>query len=163
MPLSNVYILPVNVTYSVPTTGLTVNYSATATDNSGGTLSYSWNFNDGTGNTSSTASGAYTFAAAGTYNASLTVTSSKGGSATISPIVITVTNPAPVAKITAVDYSTPGNSAWSIYDASTISSGRIVNEVFEYTFTDLTTGISQPTLSYKIQEGLLSVYQLNLV
>jgi len=137
LPLSNMYILPVNVAYSVPTTGLTVNYTASATDNSGGTLSYSWNFNAGAGSTSNTASGAYAFAAAGTYNASLTVTSSNGGSVTISPIAITVTNPAPVARINiqvtndayALRGRVPSGTTFNVYfdgAQSTAASGKSI-------------------------------------
>jgi hypothetical protein len=61
--------------------------------------------------------------------ATLTVTSSNGGSTIINNLPITVTYAIPVARITAVDYSTPGNSTWTLTNASTISSGSIVSRL----------------------------------
>jgi PKD repeat protein len=68
---------------ATPTSGiapLPVTFAATATDPDGDPLTYSWNFGD-----NGTATGAspspHSYTAAGTYNAVLTVTDGKGGSA----------------------------------------------------------------------------------
>ena len=59
---------------------LTVGFSATATDADGDTLSYSWNFGDGT--SSALQAPTHTYQQLGYYDATLTVTDGKGGTAT---------------------------------------------------------------------------------
>jgi type 1 glutamine amidotransferase len=59
---------------------LTVAFSATATDADGDALTYSWNFGDG--GTSTSQNPTHTYQQLGFYNATLTVTDGKGGTAT---------------------------------------------------------------------------------
>ena len=90
---------PTAVAKVTPTSGptpLTVSYDGTAsTDPQSETLTYSWNFGDGT--TSTAASGTHTYANPGSYTAKLTVMDTQGltGSATV-PVFVGAT------KITSV-------------------------------------------------------------
>ncbi|MGB7157671.1 MAG: DNRLRE domain-containing protein [Tepidisphaeraceae bacterium] len=80
-------------------TPLVVNFSAAgSTDPDGDSLTYSWNFGDGT--TGAGLNVQKTYANAGTYNAVLTVSDGRGGSNSSDPITITAGNKAPVASIT---------------------------------------------------------------
>ena len=77
-----------------PTSGsapLTVNFTATASDPDGTITGYNWSFGDG--QTSTAQSPTHTYQSPGTYNASVTVTDSGGGTATDN-VIITVTGPA---------------------------------------------------------------------
>ena len=62
--------------FSSSISGLTVGFTDTSTDSDGSIASRSWNFGDGTTSTASNPS--KTYAAAGTYTVSLTVTDNKG-------------------------------------------------------------------------------------
>ncbi len=62
--------------FSSSISGLTVSFTDTSTDSDGSIASRSWNFGDGT--TSTAANPSKTYAAAGTYTVSLTVTDNKG-------------------------------------------------------------------------------------
>lgn len=64
--------------FTTSISGLTVSTNNTSTDADGDTLSYSWDFGDGT--TSSEKSPSVTYKAAGTYKITLTVTDTNGGS-----------------------------------------------------------------------------------
>ena len=62
---------------------LACSFDGTTSSDSDGTIaSYAWNFGDGTG-TASTAAPQYTFAAAGTYHVTLTVTDNGGATGTV--------------------------------------------------------------------------------
>lgn len=78
--LSNLYIRPTaSFTYTRGTADGQYNFIATSTSNdASATLSYVWNFGDGTA-LSTTTNPAHTFAAGGSYTVTLTVTSSVGG------------------------------------------------------------------------------------
>ena len=71
-----------------------VKFDATATDSDGGTLTYAWDFGvPGTTTDTSTAEDpTYTYAAAGTYTATLTVSDGQGGSVT-KTVAVTVNAP----------------------------------------------------------------------
>jgi carboxypeptidase T len=62
--------------FSFATTGLVANFTDSSTDSDGSIASRSWNFGDGTSST--VASPTKTYAAAGTYNVSLSVTDNGG-------------------------------------------------------------------------------------
>jgi glucose/arabinose dehydrogenase len=85
-----------------PTSGaapLAVTFSSSgSSDPEGGTLSYAWNFGDGT--TSTAANPSHTFSASGQYTVSLTVRDPAGLTATAS-VVVTVGNTAPTVVLSA--------------------------------------------------------------
>lgn len=83
---------------------LTVNFTGSgSSDPEGATLSYSWSF--GTGDTSTEANPSYTYTAAGTYTAALTVTDDRNLSNTKS---VTIVVTAPVRKIDVAAVSASG-------------------------------------------------------
>jgi uncharacterized repeat protein (TIGR02543 family) len=67
--------------------GQTVTFTVTTTDAVGDTLSYAWNFADGSTGTSATIS--HTYATAGNYTVSVEISDGKGGTAT-GTVVVTV-------------------------------------------------------------------------
>jgi len=71
--------------FSFTTSGLTATFSDTSTDSDGTIASRSWDFGDGT--TSTVASPAHAYAAAGTYNVALTVTDNLGATNTVTKAV----------------------------------------------------------------------------
>lgn len=72
--------------------GLTASFTSTSTDSDGSIASHSWNFGDGTSST--VANPSKTYATAGTYTVSLTVTDNGGASHSVSKSV-TVSSPPP--------------------------------------------------------------------
>ncbi|WP_329107176.1 ThuA domain-containing protein [Micromonospora sp. NBC_01699] len=91
---------PIAVANAEPTSGpapLAVQFSSAGSrDPDGGTLTYAWNFGDNA--TSTDPNPAHTYAAAGNYNAQLTVTNPKGRTA-VANIPVTVGNTAPTVSI----------------------------------------------------------------
>jgi cytochrome c len=78
---------------------LTVNFSSSgSTDPGGSSLSYSWNFGDGTSSTSANPS--HTYSSSGNFTAVLTVRNSSGATGSAS-LGITVGNTAPTVTVTA--------------------------------------------------------------
>jgi prepilin-type N-terminal cleavage/methylation domain-containing protein len=85
-------------TVSCPTatvSGLTVDFTAVASDSDGTIASVSWNFGDGDTGTGSTIS--HTYSSAGTYSITNTVVDNGGGSATNASLACTVTTTNPSA------------------------------------------------------------------
>gem|GEM_PF-6609989 len=158
---SPAYIIPVGISYTDVVSVDTVKYTATATDNSGGTLSYHWIFGDG--NSANQADTNYIYANAGTYTATLVVTSSNGGVDTVKNISVTVTNQTPVAVINVqsaedinmealAGLTTGLGQYYSIYfdgTQSTISSGSIT----DYNWS----------VTYKYSDGTSSPFTLDML
>jgi microbial collagenase len=78
-------VLPV-AQFSSAVSGMTVNFTDKSTDSDGTIASRSWNFGDGTSSTAANPS--KTYATAGTYPVTLTVTDNSNGKATVSQNVV---------------------------------------------------------------------------
>ncbi len=90
---------PPTAAFSHTESYLAMKVDASASSDKDGTItSYAWNFGDGTTGTGATAQ--HTYAAAGNYSVTLTVTDDRGGTATTSQTVSAVANQAPTAAFT---------------------------------------------------------------
>ena len=96
--------------FDVSTNELTANFSSTSTDSDGTIVSYNWDFGDG--NNSSTANPSHTYATAGSYTVSLTVTDDDNASDSTSSTV-------------QVDEGGPATIEASIWSASRNNKGRL--------------------------------------
>jgi PKD repeat protein len=129
--------------FSVSTSGLTATFTDSSSDSDGSIASRNWNFGDGSSSTLTSPS--KTYAAAGTYNVTLTVTDNGGltHSRTTAVTVGSAGNVAPVANFTS---SVSGLTA-SFTDTSTDSDGSIVTRGWD--FGDGTTSsATNPSKTY---------------
>lgn len=94
-----------NFTYSVD--GLTVTFTDVSSDSDGSVMGWAWNFGDGT--TSNAQNPTRTYAAAGTYTVTLTVTDNEGATGTVSQSVTVASNSSPDGIVlSAVGYKIRG-------------------------------------------------------
>lgn len=127
---------PPTAAFTSTSTNLVASFDAsTSTDSDGTIASYAWNFGDssaaGTGVTPT-----HTFAAAGTYQVSLTVTDNQGAATTVTNAVTVVrVNQAPTASFTS---SVSGSTASFDGTASADSDGTVASYAWNY--GDGTTG-----------------------
>ncbi len=121
------------------TEGSAVQFSSNGSlDPDGSIVAYAWNFGDG--NTSATANPAHAYAAAGTYNVSLTVTDDAGDSAsdaTTASIEAIVVNAPPTADANGPYSGFVGDTIVFDGSASRDSDGAIVR--YDWDFGDGTT------------------------
>lgn len=118
---------------------LSVNFSSATT---GTVTSYSWSFGDGS--TSTQQNPAHTYAAAGSYTVSLTVTGPGGQKTTTKQSYINVANPAPTASFTATP--TAGVAPLTVSFKNT-SSGAITSYLWD--FGNGQSGVlANPSISY---------------
>ncbi|MGZ4799909.1 MAG: beta strand repeat-containing protein, partial [Acidimicrobiia bacterium] len=156
----------------------TATFTSTSTDDDGTISTYLWNFGDST--TGSGATNTHTYAAAGTYNVTLTVTDNRGGQNTISHPV-TVVDPPPnilptasftsiatyhTANLTSTSTDVDGtiaSSLWNFGDSST-GSGATTSHTYNaagtytvtLTVTDNAGGISSTSQSVTITDQYAS-------
>jgi PKD repeat protein len=126
---------------------LTCTFTSTSTDADGTVASYVWDFGDGSPKrTTATSSVSHTYAAAGTYNATLVVTDNRGGvsAATTKAVTTAVTaNNKPTAIF---DFMIAGYTA-NFTDKSTDTDGVVTK--WAWTFGDGTTSALQnPSRTY---------------
>jgi photosystem II stability/assembly factor-like uncharacterized protein len=114
--------------FTFTTSNLTATFTDASTDSDGTIASRSWNFGDGA--TSTATNPSRTYAAAGTYNVTLTVTDNGGATNAITKAV-TVTAPANVAPVANFSFTTSGLVA-TFTDSSTDSDGTIASRSWNF-------------------------------
>ncbi len=133
---------PPTAAFSSIANGLVVGFDAsTSSDLEGPIASYSWNFGDG--QTGSGVSPSHTYAFSGTYNVTLTVSDSRGVTATITqPLTVTGQNVLPTAAFTS-------SSTYLATEFDARSSSDVDGSIVSYSwaFGDGQTG-SGPTVSH---------------
>lgn len=135
--LTNVYIQPI-AAFMKSVTDMTVNYNASTTvlNDAFGTLSYSWNFGDGSA-LSTGVSGSHTYTAEGSYTITLTATNSNGNTTSTANSSVNIVAPTPVARIN-------------------ISSNLNVGGYYDITFA--ADGVSSPAVNSSISSGNIVTY-----
>ena len=119
------------VQFTATRTGLAASFSSSGTSDPDGTIaSYAWTFGDG--DTSTAANPSHTYAAAGTYSVSLTVTDDDGGSTTLTKQVAVSTPPV-------ADFTTSVNGTQLAVDATGSTDDQGVTS-YAWTFGDGGTG-----------------------
>ncbi|MFC4230761.1 PKD domain-containing protein [Parasediminibacterium paludis] len=140
--VSNLYIRPTaSFTYAPTTVGGQYTFTSTSTSNDAtATLSYVWNFGDGTAlNTSANPS--HTFAAGGSYSVTLTVTSNVGGLVATTSQIVSF-NVKPTANFTAnLNYNGNlfSNPVLELNAASTTVNDVNASLTYSWNFGDGTT------------------------
>jgi PKD repeat protein len=99
-----------NFTFTI--SGLTVNFTDTSTDSGGSIGTHSWNFGDG--GTSTAANPSHTYASAGTYSVSETVTDSVNHSSSTKTVSITVTSSTSSQLIVNGGFETGSAAPWRL-------------------------------------------------
>jgi PKD repeat protein len=118
-------------------------------------VSYLWDF--GNGITSTLANPAYTYGAAGNYNARLTVTDNSGGSASATlPVVVTVPTVGKIVKVSSIvlQWVRINTSTGNIQGTITVTdgSGKLMpNATVNVTLSGMTTGTFSGTTDRKGQ------------
>ena len=135
--------LPPVANFNSATNGLTANFTDASSDSDGSIASRAWTFGDGISSTATNPS--HSYASAGTYSVSLTVTDNGGAthSVTKSVTVVAPGNANPVAAFT----FTTSNLTAVFTDASTDSDGSIAAR--EWNFGDgITSTTTSPSHTY---------------
>jgi PKD repeat protein len=140
-PATGGNIAPV-ANFSFSTSTLTATFSDSSTDSDGTIASRSWNFGDST--TSTATNPSKTYAAAGTFNVTLTVTDNGGATnSIIKSVTVSAANLPPTANFS---FTTSGLAA-TFTDSSTDSDGTIASR--SWNFGDSTTSTAtSPSHNY---------------
>jgi len=121
--------VPPVANFSSATNGLTATFTDSSTDSDGSIASRSWNFGDST--TSSATNPSKTYAAAGTYTVTLTVTDNAGATNTKTSQVTVTSGPANAAPVANFSSSTSGLVA-NFTDSSTDSDCTIASRAWNF-------------------------------
>jgi PKD repeat protein len=102
--------------FTSSTNNLTATFDGTGSSDPDGTIaSYAWNYGDGTTGTGSTSS--HTYAAAGTFTASLTVTDNQGATNPVShPVTVTAPVTPPADVLAQAQFGTAIANSWGSAD-----------------------------------------------
>jgi PKD repeat protein len=134
--------IPPTADFTFTTTDLTADFTDASSDADGTIVGWDWDFGDG--NTSTAQNPSHTYAAAGTYNVTLTVTDNDSATDSVTkPVTVTAPNQAPTADFT---FTTDCLTA-NFTDASSDPDGTIVG--WDWDFGDGNTSTSQnPSHTY---------------
>ena len=143
--------LPPVAAFGSSTAFLTASVDGSGSSDPDGTIaSYAWAFGDGGTATGATAS--HTYAAAGTYDVTLTVTDDRGGSTALTKQVTVAANAAPQARFTSsIDRLVVA------LDASTSSDAEGAVAAYAWDFGDGTTGTGRTTSHTYAADGTYTV------
>jgi Zn-dependent metalloprotease len=134
--------LPPTADFTFTTTDLTADFTDTSTDPDGTIVSWDWDFGDG--NTSTQQNPSHTYAAAGTYNVTLTVTDNDSATDSVTkPVTVTAPNQAPTADFT---FTTTDLTA-NFTDTSTDPDGTIVSWLWDFGDGNTST-VQNPSHTY---------------
>jgi PKD repeat protein len=137
---------PPTASFTYTANGLTVQFTDTSVDSDGSVVGWSWNFGDGTP-LGTTRNPSHTYAAAGTYSVSLTVTDDDGAAS--SPysqnVVVSVPNSPPVAAFT---WTANGLSVTFDSSASYDPDGNVVGWLWNFGDGSPTSNVQNPIHDY---------------
>ncbi|GLQ93099.1 PKD domain-containing protein [Dyella acidisoli] len=125
--------------------GLTVNFTNSSTDTGGTISSYAWNFGDNT--TSTVASPSHTYAAAGTYTVTLTVTDNTGATNTKTASV-TVSSGGTTTGNPVANFTDTVSGLTATFTNSSTDTGGTIN-AYAWNFGDGSTStVASPSHAY---------------
>lgn len=135
--------VPPVANFGSATNGLTATFTDSSTDSDGSIVTRAWTFGDG--GTSAATNPSHTYASAGSYSVTLTVTDN-GGATNSKTASVTVTSPTNVPPVANFSVSTSGLVA-TFTDSSTDSDGTIASRA--WTFGDSSTSTAtSPSHTY---------------
>jgi len=112
--------------FGYTTSGLTANFTDSSTDTGGTISSYAWTFGDG--GTSTATSPSHTYAAAGTYSVTETVTDGVSGKSSSKSASVTVAASAPQQILGNPGFETGTASPWSMSSGTLCSNSTCTGE-----------------------------------
>src|SRR5207244_1151749 len=130
--------------FSFVVNALTASFTDGSTDTDGTIASRSWNFGDGTAASTAT-NPTHTYAAAGSYNVTLTVTDNSGATNSITKSVTAVPSDAP--PVSNFSFATTSLTA-SFTDASSDSDGTIASRSWNFGDGTAASTATNPTHAY---------------
>ncbi len=133
--------VPPTANFTFTTSYLTAYFTDTSTDSDGTVVAWSWNFGDG--GTSTLQNPSHTYAAAGTYNVTLTVTDNDGAA---DPITKPVTVSAPGVEMFVYNIAQTINKVGKFYKSTAVvtimdtNNAPVANATVYITWSDVVSG-----------------------